>query len=106
MQYPSPDQPSAVKAINKIGAFAQSLGLKVPGLDPEKLIAKAQKQTGLDDFGDPSFREGLDRLIEALEREARLSQIGRIGTQVSLMNHLRARLQLVDHRKRHPQRDI
>ncbi len=101
MRYPSPDQPAAVKAINKIGGVAQSLGMKVPGLDPEKLIAKARKRTGLVDLGDDSYHEGLDRLVEALEREARLSQIGRIGTQISLVNYLSNRLNLIEYRKQH-----
>ncbi len=102
MQYPSPNRPFAIKAINKIGGFAQSMGLKVPSMDPENLITKARKQTGLSDFGDPSFREGLDHLVEALECEARLSQIGRIGTQASLVSYLSDRLQLVEHRKQQP----
>ncbi len=100
MRYPSPDQPAAVKAINKIGGVVQSLGVRRPRLDPESIIAKASKRTGLSDFGDPSFREGLERLVEALEREARLSLIGRIGTQASLVSYLSDRLQLVEHRKR------
>jgi hypothetical protein len=102
MQYPSPDRPFAIKAINKLGGYAQSLGVKVPGLCPEKLIAKACTQTGLSDFGDPSFRTGLDHLVEALESEAHLSQIGRIGTHARLVDCLVVRLKLVEHRKRHP----
>ncbi len=31
--------------------------------------AIAVRQTGLDDFGDPYFREGLDRLLSSLARD-------------------------------------
>lgn len=103
MQYPSPDRPFAIKAINKLGGLVQSRFLRAPGLDPEKLIAKARKRTGLSDFGDDSFREGLERLVAALEGEARLSQIGRIGTRANLLGKLCTRLKLIDHRKRHPE---
>jgi len=103
MQYPSPNRPFAIKAINKMGGFAQSLGLRVPSLDPDKLIEKARKQTGLSDFGDASFREGLERLVQAFESEAQLSQIGRIGAHRSLVDHLCTRLRLIDYRKRHAQ---
>ncbi len=102
MKYPSPNQPAAVKVLNKLGGFGQTLGIHRPRLDSEKIVAKASKQTGLSDFGDPSYREGLDRLVDALEREARLSLVGRIGTQMSLVSYLSNRLQLVEYRKRHP----
>jgi len=103
MRYPSPNRPFAIKAINKLGGFAQSLGVKVPSLDPEKLIEKARTQTGLSDFGDASFRAGLERLVQAFESEARLSQIGRIGVQATLLGHLSTRLQLIEYRKHNPQ---
>jgi len=40
---------------------------------PAELMATARAQTGLDDFGDDSFREGLDALVRALRAEAPLS---------------------------------
>ncbi|MFN8625783.1 MAG: sulfotransferase [Candidatus Binatia bacterium] len=102
MQDPPPNRPFAIKAINKIGGVAQTLGLVVPGLDPENLLATAAKRTGLSDFGDRSFREGLEQLVAALEGEARLSQIGRIGTRARLLDNLCTRLQLIEYRQQHP----
>ena len=34
--------------------------------DAEALLAEARRRTGLDDFGDPRFREPMDRLLDAL----------------------------------------
>ncbi len=101
MQYPSPDRPFAIKAINRIGGLGASLGIRLPGLDPDSLIARAQRETGLSDLGDDSFRVGLERLVEAIKSEAQLSQIGRIGAQANLVSELASRLRLVDHRARH-----
>lgn len=72
---------------------------------PDELMAKAVERTGLDDFGDDSFREGLEILVRALNDEARLNArgegfvYGRIGT------HLGQRLQIEDWYRRHPEID-
>ncbi|WP_101758836.1 sulfotransferase [Oceanicoccus sp. KOV_DT_Chl] len=102
MSYPSPQQPVSIKLINRLGRVPRQLGLSAPSLAPEKLIVKAQKQTGLSDFGDDSFRLGLDRLTAALENEARLSTIGRIAAHGMLLDNLKIRLQLTDYRKQRP----
>lgn len=101
--YPSPNQPLAVKCINRAGHIVQKLGFNVPSLQADKLIAQAKEQTGLSDFGDPSFRAGLEVLIHALETEAQLSQIGRIAAKGMLTDNLAVRLQITDYRKQHPE---
>ena len=42
----------------------------------DDLIDDARDQTGLDDFGDDSFREGLERLVRSLQHEAKLNAMG------------------------------
>jgi hypothetical protein len=46
-------------ALNGIGAGAARVGLRWPSFAPDELLAAARRTTGLDDFGAPSFREGL-----------------------------------------------
>ena len=41
---------------------------------PGELLAAAVERTGLDDFGDDSFREGLEILTGALSGEARIGR--------------------------------
>ena len=41
-----------------------------------ELMDLAVAETGLDDFGDDSFREGLEILVRALGAEARLNAAG------------------------------
>src|SRR5262249_10812457 len=42
-----------------------------------ELLDKARGAVGLDNFGDDDFREGLERLIDSGDREARLNDAGR-----------------------------
>lgn len=72
-------------------------------LNSETLIATAVEQTGLSDFGDPSFREGLDILVASLNTEAKLTEAasGRVGA--SIVATLANRLQVEDYLKTHPE---
>jgi hypothetical protein len=72
---------------------------------PDDLMATAVAQTGLDDFGDGSFREGLEILVRALGEEARLNAAGEGYLYPRLVNHLAQRLQVEDWYRRHPEID-
>jgi hypothetical protein len=103
MSHPPASRPRAISAINRLGRGLQVLGLKVPSLDPRILMATASRRSGLEDFGDLSFIPALEVLVNGLESEARLSQIGRIATRVEILNGLTRRLQITDYRKQRPE---
>ena len=69
------------------------------------LMARAVARTGLDDFGDDAFREGLDILTTALRDEARLNDRGEAFVYQRLELHLSQRLQVEDWYRRHPEID-
>ena len=71
-------------------------------MNPDDLQAQATEQTGLDDFGDPSYREGLERYCDALVQEARLNDLGGVALPPALVAALVNRLKVVDHAKQHP----
>ena len=52
-------------------------------LNTEDLLTAGREQSGLSDLGDPSFREGLDVLVEAWNHEAKLTLggMGRVRRQ-------------------------
>ena len=52
-------------------------------LDAEELEAEARQKTGLDDFGDAMFREGLEGLVRSFNEEADLTEAG------DVMQHMR-----------------
>ena len=72
-------------------------------LNEESLFSAAIKQTGLTDFGDPHFRQGLTSLIESAENDAKLHFIGRRVMNTLITVFLVNRLLLAETRKRRPE---
>lgn len=70
-----------------------------------ELLHAATDQTGLDDFGDDAFREGLEILLDALDREARLNDRGAAFVYPRIVGHLCQRLQVEHWYRRHPEID-
>ncbi len=71
----------------------------------DRLLAAARDQTGLHDFGEDSFREGLGVLVGSLDREARLNAIGRAAMDAQITGLLVNRLKIEDWYSRHPEID-
>jgi hypothetical protein len=69
------------------------------------LIGRASTATRLENFGEESFREGLERLIRALDNEARLSENGAAAFEAQIVHFLSQRLQVEDWYRRHPEID-
>jgi hypothetical protein len=72
-------------------------------LDPDTLIAGARQETGLDDFGADSFREGLAVYCASLTAEARLNEIGVFALRANVGRALANRLLVTDWIRRHPE---
>jgi hypothetical protein len=75
----------------------------VGNLSSAAIIATAEEGTGLADFGGDEWREALDVLTEALTAEADLTEFGEIVAQADLVGSLTRRLQVIDHRRAHPE---
>lgn len=60
-------------------------------------------QTGLTDFGEDSFREGLEILVPSLRDEARLHDRGQAFLHHRIVGYLSQRLQVEDWYRRHPE---
>ena len=60
--------------------------------DPNSILNEARRRTGLEDFGDPRFREPMERLLSSLDREARLTESGRIAQRERVLGSLVTRL--------------
>lgn len=72
-------------------------------LTPEAMLSAAAERTGLDDFGDPAFRERLDVLCNSLREEAGLSDTGVAVAFEQLVGNLVNRLRLEALIARHPE---
>jgi hypothetical protein len=71
----------------------------------DALLERARKQSGLENFGQESFREGLERLVHSVTTEGRLSQVGAAVFETSVLDLLRQRLEIEDWFGRHPEID-
>lgn len=71
-------------------------------IDRGALLEAARRKTGLVDYGDEDFLEPLERIVDALNREARLNESGRYRARASLLGALRGRLEVEDCIRRHP----
>ncbi len=69
----------------------------------EQLLDTAAATTGLDDFGETSFRDGLEVLVEALNNEAQLNAIGGPAAETLLTGALVNRLTITDYWSQHPE---
>src|SRR5262245_61187156 len=65
-------------------------------LDRERLMEEAAAAAGLDDWGDPAFLAGLDRLLASAEGDAQLNVVGRLAARRAVGSALENRLHFVD----------
>jgi hypothetical protein len=67
------------------------------------LVGEAVARTGEDDFGEPTWQEGLVLLLDGLEQEARLNDIGVEIAASAVVDYLATRLALTAWRRQHPE---
>jgi hypothetical protein len=96
-------KPARVRALNAAGAGLRTLGADWPRLDVATILARAQWSAGLSDFGDGSFRDGLEALVDAFHRRGTASAFGRMVFRQYLTGLLVGRLRVQDELARHPE---
>lgn len=73
-------------------------------MENDKVLREvAQSETGLENFGDDSFREGLEILVNSLNNEAHLNAAGEHVLRERIVGHLKQRLQIEDWHNRYPE---
>jgi hypothetical protein len=81
----------------------QDNGQSVNMFSVTDLMVEAERETRLSDWGDDHFLQPFVRLIDSLNQEAELTEIGRQRSQLHLANLLAYRLRLVADRKLRPE---
>ena len=71
-------------------------------MNVKDLLDAAKAETGLNDFGDESMFDPLGRLVDSLNKEAKLSERGQQIVAGSLTATLSNRLRIEDYLKQHP----
>ncbi len=97
--YSRPYRPFSVRAYNWLDRNFSLQG----NLEPEELINKAQKKTGLRDLGDNVALHSLDVLLNSINNEARLNPCGKLIQKSRLTRALIHRLRIEELLKKHPE---
>ena len=92
----APGLPVPLSRANRVGSMWRRARPGAATLDANELLAAARKDAGLHDFGDGTFREGLDVLVDALNAEAALSPVGQAVIRRYLVRLLVGRLRVRD----------
>lgn len=77
--------------------------IRIDDLRADRLLAAAVQATGLDDYGDMAFVEGLQVFLDDLHHEARLSERGAMAQYHDIVRLLSNRLGFERDLKRHPE---
>jgi hypothetical protein len=72
------------------------------GFDADALVEAASTATGLSDLGEPTWSEGLDRLLDDLAGPARLNDLGRTIVETEVATYLGNRMAILAWRATHP----
>jgi hypothetical protein len=92
-----------IRALNRVLRGANLLGLARLELQQDVLIARARRETGLQDFGNESFLQPMQLLIQSLQEEADLNPVGRYMNRANILRLLKHRLYVQDLLRRHPE---
>jgi hypothetical protein len=92
--------PFRYQAVNSLGSFLVATGMKNLSLEEQDRCEAAIQQSGLTDFGDAYYREGLQQLLASAKEDANLHPIGRFIFINMVTNFLVQRQRLVETRKR------
>lgn len=95
--------PIVVRALNSYGRNVRRVRPRHGRLDADALVSKAQESAKLDDFGPDGWREGFEILVDSINDEGNLSQLGRMIMGGLLDSTLQMRLRVVDWANRHPE---
>lgn len=103
MSFAQAFSPIAVRTLNRGGKILQRAGIVTPDLRQETLVAAAKHRARLEEFGRWPIEEPLDRLLNAYEREAALTTLGRITVRQLLVTLLENLLYLEQERQSAPE---
>lgn len=95
--YENPYRPIPVRAFNRLARAGR--------LEVNALVKRAERKTGLSDFGDDGHLKALEILVESINNEAELTAMGRLIQKSKLGGALVQRLRIEDLFKRHPEID-
>ena len=95
-------RPAPIAALNAVGRALARFGI-ADALNVDTMVAAATRRARLADFGDDAFMTPLNVLVDAINREARLTPAGRLIQRQRIVGALVNRLRVQDLLRRHPE---
>ncbi len=71
-------------------------------VDVDGLLEEVSAEVGLDDYGDPTFRDGLEAVWASGTKEADLNEIGMLALDGQVRGNLANRLRVHEWHRTHP----
>ncbi len=99
-----PYRPFSIRAINAVGAALDKIGIR-PKLDADDILRRVEKKTGLPRPPKGWDAGGLEVLIDAINNEAQLNTIGRLGARGMLTGLIGSYVELNDWFDKHPEEE-
>jgi hypothetical protein len=94
--------PLPVRLMNSLaGRMGPAIG-RLVSLERNPLLNSAVRQTGLQDWGDPRFKDALAALLDSVNQEGRLTFFGCFAFRQFLIENLCCRLRVIEVLKRFP----
>ena len=97
------DRPDGARRGLTVGLARHARVVQDAQVDVDQLIENACTTTGLSDFGDPGFRDGLEVLVDGLDNEAQLTEIGQLVAEGAVAGALANRLRVTAWHRDHPE---
>jgi hypothetical protein len=91
-----------VRLFNRFGGLLEKAKISSRRLSAADLIDSAKRRSGLDNFGEGHFFDGLSHLLDSCHDEAQLNLIGKIALKTDVVQTLSARLQMERDRELYP----
>ena len=98
-----PYAPLPVRWVNSLARKTTPVFDWLTALQKEDLLEAACRQTGLQDWGDPRFKEALAALLDSVNEEGKLTFFGRFSLRQFLIGNLCSRLRTIEVIKRFPE---
>jgi len=92
-----------LRTLDGAGGALARVGLELPALTPDAIVRAARKRAGGSDEGGDSYREPLERYLDAIREEARLTTFGRLAVKGMLVTALGNRFELAAWARTHPE---
>ncbi|MEM6927751.1 MAG: sulfotransferase [Myxococcota bacterium] len=81
-----------IQLVNAMAWAQERLGFDLGDFDPDRIIAIAQRETGLTDLGDLTFRPAFDRIASELQANHDLTPLARVILRQTFLHAVRERL--------------